>query len=71
MFYPVAVLIVAVAIMAVLVIIVIPSSRKSLRAWAKAGRCRASLQLVLNISDLVRNNMIMTVIVVAVFVVSF
>lgn len=71
MFYPVAVLIVAVAIMAVLVIIVIPKFKEVFAGLGEGRPLPGFTQLVLNISDLVRNNMIMTVIVVAVFVVSF
>jgi len=71
MFYPVAVLIVAVAIMAVLVIIVIPKFKEVFAGLGEGRPLPAFTQLVLNISDLVRNNMIMTVIVTAVVVVSF
>ena len=71
MFYPVAVLIVAVAIMAVLVIIVIPKFKEVFAGLGEGRPLPAFTQLVLNISDMVRNNMIMTVIVVAVVVVAF
>jgi type IV pilus assembly protein PilC len=71
MFYPVAVLIVAMAIMAVLVIIVIPKFKEVFAGLGEGRPLPAFTQLVLNISDMVRHNMIMTVIVVAVVVVSF
>lgn len=71
MFYPVAVLIVAVAIMAVLIIVVIPKFKEVFAGLGEGRPLPAFTQLVLNISDTVRNNMIMTVIVVAVFVISF
>lgn len=71
MFYPVAVLIVAVAIMAVLVIIVIPKFKEVFAGLGEGRPLPAFTQLVLNISDLVRNNMIMTVIVVAAVVIAF
>lgn len=71
MFYPVAVLVVAVAIMAVLVIIVIPKFKEVFAGLGEGRPLPAFTQLVLNISDLVRNNMIMTVIVVAVVVIAF
>lgn len=71
MFYPVAVLVVAVAIMAVLVIIVIPKFKEVFAGLGEGRPLPAFTMLVLNISDLVRNNMIMTVIVLAVLVVSF
>jgi len=71
MFYPVAVLVVAVAIMGVLVVIVIPKFKEVFAGLGEGRPLPAFTQLVLNISDMVRNNMLMTVIVVACLVVAF
>lgn len=71
MFYPVAVLIVAVAIMAVLVIIVIPKFKEVFAGLGEGRPLPGFTQFVLNISDTVRNHMLMTVIVIAVVVVAF
>lgn len=71
MFYPVAVLVVAVAILAVLVIIVIPKFKEVFAGLGEGRPLPAFTQLVLNISDTVRYNMVGTVIVLAVVIVSF
>lgn len=71
MFYPVAVLVVAVAILAVLVIIVIPKFKEVFAGLGEGRPLPAFTQLVLNISDTVRYNIVGTVIVLAVVIVSF
>jgi type IV pilus assembly protein PilC len=71
MFYPVAVLVVAVAIMGVLVVIVIPKFKEVFAGLGEGRPLPGFTQLVLNISDTVRNNMVMTAIVTACVVVSF
>ncbi|MEK7780410.1 MAG: type II secretion system F family protein [Verrucomicrobiota bacterium] len=71
MFYPVAVLIVAVAIMAVLVIIVIPKFKEVFAGLGEGRPLPGFTQFVLNISDTVRNHMVMTVIVIAAVVIAF
>jgi len=71
MFYPVAVLVVAVAIMGVLVVIVIPKFKEVFAGLGEGRPLPAFTQLVLNISDTVRNHIIETAICVAVVVVVF
>jgi type IV pilus assembly protein PilC len=71
MFYPVAVLIVAVVILGVLVVIVIPKFKEVFAGLGEGKPLPAFTQFVMGISDMVRQNLIMTTIVVAAFVVSF
>ena len=71
MFYPIAVLVVAVVIMGVLIVVVIPKFKEVFAGLGEGRPLPAFTQLVLNISDTVRNNMIMTVIVTACVVVAF
>lgn len=71
MFYPVAVLVVAVAIMGVLVVIVIPKFKEVFAGLGEGRPLPAFTQLVLNISDTVRNNIVMTAISVAAVVIVF
>ena len=71
MFYPVAVLVVAVAIMGVLIIVVIPKFKEVFAGLGEGRPLPAFTQLVLNISDTVRNHIIATVLVVAAVVISF
>lgn len=71
MFYPVAVLVVAVAIMGVLVVIVIPKFKEVFAGLGEGRPLPAFTQLVLNISDAVRNNVVMTAICVAAVVIAF
>lgn len=71
MFYPVAVLVVAVAIMGVLVVVVIPKFKEVFAGLGEGRPLPAFTQLVMNISDTVRNNIIMTLIVTAAVVVCF
>ncbi len=71
MFYPVAVLVVAVAIMGVLVVIVIPKFKEVFAGLGEGRPLPAFTQLVLNISDTVRNHVVMTAIGVAAVVIAF
>ena len=71
MFYPVAVLVVAVAIMGVLIVVVIPKFKEVFAGLGEGRPLPAFTQLVLNISDAVRNNIIVTAISVAAIVVAF
>lgn len=71
MFYPVAVLVVAVVIMGVLVVIVIPKFKEVFAGLGEGRPLPAFTQLVMAISDLVRNNIIMTAITVAAVVIVF
>ena len=71
MFYPVAVMVVAVAIMGVLVIVVIPKFKEVFAGLGEGRPLPAFTQFVMSISDMVRNHMLMTLIVTVVVVVSF
>lgn len=71
MFYPVAVLVVAVVIMGVLIVFVIPKFKEVFAGLGEGRPLPAFTQLVLNISDTVRNNILMTAITVACVVVAF
>jgi type IV pilus assembly protein PilC len=71
MFYPVAVLVVAIAIMGVLVVVVIPKFKEVFAGLGEGRPLPAFTQLVMNISDTVRNNIVMTLIVVAAVVACF
>jgi type IV pilus assembly protein PilC len=71
MFYPVAVLVVAVAIMGVLVVVVIPKFKEVFAGLGEGRPLPAFTTLVMNISDMVRNNIVMTLIVVATVVACF
>lgn len=71
MFYPVAVMVVAVAIMGVLVIVVIPKFKEVFAGLGEGRPLPAFTQFVMSISDAVRNNILMTLICVAVVVVAF
>jgi type IV pilus assembly protein PilC len=71
MFYPVAVLIVAVIIMGVLVVLVIPKFKEVFAGLGEGRPLPAFTQLVMNISDAVRNNIVVTAIVVAAVVIAF
>ena len=71
MFYPVAVLVVAVAIMGVLIVVVIPKFKEVFAGLGEGRPLPAFTQLVLNISDTVRGNIIGTAIAVASVVVAF
>jgi type IV pilus assembly protein PilC len=71
MFYPVAVLVVAVAIMGVLVIVVIPKFKEVFAGLGEGRPLPAFTQFVMAISDTVRNHAVVTLIVVAAVVISF
>ena len=71
MFYPVAVMVVAVVIMGVLVVVVIPKFKEVFAGLGEGRPLPAFTQFVMSISDMVRNHMLMTLIVVVVVVVSF
>jgi type IV pilus assembly protein PilC len=71
MFYPVAVLIVAVAIMMVLMIKVIPSFEQVFVGMGEGRPLPAFTRLVLGISRAVKDHIIVTAICVAVFVILF
>jgi type IV pilus assembly protein PilC len=71
MFYPVAVLVVAVTIMGVLIVIVIPKFKEVFAGLGEGRPLPAFTQLVLNISDMVRNHIVVTSITVAAVVIAF
>ena len=71
MFYPVAVMVVAVVIMGVLVVIVIPKFKEVFAGLGEGRPLPAFTQFVMSISDMVRNNILMTLIVTVAVVVSF
>lgn len=71
MFYPVAIMVVAVAIMGILVVVVIPKFKEVFAGLGEGRPLPAFTQLVMNISDMVRYNIVMTLIVVASVVVCF
>ena len=71
MFYPVAVMVVAVAIMGVLVVIVIPKFKEVFAGLGEGRPLPGFTLFVMGISDMVRNNMLMTLIVTVSVVVSF
>jgi type IV pilus assembly protein PilC len=71
MFYPVAVLVVAVVILAVLTIFVIPKFKEVFEGLAEGQALPAFTLLVLNISDTVRHNAIATAICLVITFVAF
>lgn len=71
MFYPVAVLVVAVAIMGVLVVIVIPKFKEVFAGLGEGRPLPAFTQFVMAISDTVRNHIVMTSISIAAVVFVF
>ena len=71
MFYPVAVLIVATGILILLMVKVVPSFKSVFENMIEGAQLPAFTRLVLNISDTVKNNIVMTLGVVAVFIVLF
>jgi type IV pilus assembly protein PilC len=64
MFYPIAVMVVAVAIMGILVVVVIPKFKEVFAGLGEGRPLPAFTQLVMAISDTVRNHMFMTTLVV-------
>lgn len=71
MFYPVAVMVVAVAIMGVLIVIVIPKFKEVFAGLGEGRPLPGFTRLVLSISDTVRNHIIGTAATVAVIVIVF
>ncbi len=71
MFYPVAVMVVAVAIMGVLVVIVIPKFKEVFAGLGEGRPLPAFTRFVMAISDAVRGNIIVTMISIAVVVIAF
>lgn len=71
MFYPVAVLVVAIAIMGVLVVFVIPKFKDVFAGLGEGRPLPAFTMLVLNISDFVRGNIIVTILSVVGLVIAF
>jgi len=71
MFYPVAVLCVATAILMVLMTMVIPKFKEVFSGLAEGAELPAFTRLVMGISDMIKNNLLMTLAFVAVFVVLF
>lgn len=68
MFYPIAVLVVAVAIMGVLVVVVIPKFKEVFAGLGEGRPLPAFTQFVMSVSDVVRGNIVMTLITVAALV---
>lgn len=71
MFYPCAVLVVATAILMILMIKVIPSFKAVFEGMLEGRQLPAFTRLVLGISTMVKDNILMTLAIVAVFVVIF
>ena len=71
MFYPIAVLVVAVVIMGVLLIYVVPKFKEVFEGMLEGQQLPAFTRLVLSISDTIRNNFIMTMICVSAVVALF
>ena len=71
MFYPVAVMVVAVVIMGVLVVVVIPKFKEVFAGLGEGRPLPAFTQFVMSISDMVRNNLLMTLIVTVAVVIAF
>src|SRR6201992_1048743 len=70
-FYPVAVLVVAVAIMGVLLVWVIPQFKSVFAGMLEGAQLPAFTRFVLGVSDMVKDNFLATVGVIAVIVVIF
>lgn len=71
MFYPIAVLVVATAIMFVLMTLVIPKFKEVFAGLAEGAQLPAFTRFVMAVSDLVKNHVFYTAIGVACFVVAF
>ncbi len=71
MFYPIAVLVVAVCIMGVLVVFVIPKFKEVFAGLGEGRPLPAFTQFVMSVSDTVRGNIVATLITVTVVVVAF
>src|SRR5882724_2398739 len=71
MFYPVAVLIVATGILIVLMVKVVPSFEQVFIGMAEGAQLPAFTRLVLGISRAVKDNILITLVILAVFIVLF
>ena len=71
MFYPVAVLVVAVAILGVLTVMVIPKFKEVFQGLGEGRPLPAFTTFVLGVSDTIRGHFIVTVICTVVFIISF
>jgi type IV pilus assembly protein PilC len=71
MFYPVAVLVVATAILILLMVKVVPQFKAVFENMIEGAQLPAFTRLVMNISDMVKNNILTTLGGVAVFIVLF
>lgn len=71
MFYPVAVLIVATAILMILLVKVIPKFQEVFQGLAEGAQLPAFTRFVMGVSNLVRTNLLSTVITLTIFVVLF
>jgi len=71
MFYPCAVLVVATAILMILMIKVIPSFKAVFEGMLEGAQLPAFTRLVLGISSMVKDNILMTLGIVAVFIIIF
>jgi type IV pilus assembly protein PilC len=71
MFYPVAVMIVATAILILLMVKVVPQFKAVFENMIEGAQLPAFTRLVMGISDMVKNNILMTMGVLAVFIVLF
>jgi len=71
MFYPVAVLVVATCILILLMVKVVPQFKAVFENMIEGAQLPAFTRLVMNISDMVKNNILMTLGIVAGFVVVF
>ncbi len=71
MFYPVAVLIVASGILMILMTMVIPKFKEVFQGMLEGSQLPAFTRLVMGISDMVKNNFLVTLGIVVIFVVIF
>jgi type IV pilus assembly protein PilC len=71
MFYPVAVLVVATAILMILMVKVVPSFKSVFEGMLEGSQLPAFTRLVLGISDMIKDHLVWTLGILAVFVVIF
>ncbi len=71
MFYPVAVLVVATAILMILMVKVVPSFKSVFEGMLEGSQLPAFTRMVLGISDMIKDHIVWTMVIVAVFVVIF
>jgi len=71
MFYPVAVLVVATAILIILMVKVVPSFKSVFEGMLEGSQLPAFTRLVLGISEMVKDHIVYTMIIIIVFVVIF